>query len=579
MSDILRQLVDDRVRAALGLMDSFGLGLGSPQIDAATVLSEGLAQHLSSVRQWSRQGGSPFDIRPGGFGRNWIAPTFFKVICHDSLSPRAYRATISFEQLLGLSHDENIVVLGAPGSGKTTLLKAIAGRLLDRFEKESNQVLLPLYVPLRSVSTLAPPLGLLSAAIEHALPLSERLGNESAAFPLLRFLDLVGVSFLFDGIDEIRFATGIDTAWVEAVHFLGTLKHSHALITHRTALMPRMSIPAATFEIAPFDMEAILSLALAEFGDVRTAERFVVGLSNSAYADVATSPLMLTLLLGIFTRIGEVPRRGLDVYRSMVSLSLSEWDEMRGIRREHSARLTGEQLHSILSHVAFESISSGSSNFSEERLSSWIKLHPNQIVSSDSDISMAIDALLGGGLLLRTGVGSISFAHQSIREFLCAEQIVRLPLVRSAKWATRLPSEMALVVGLSIDPTLYFCEVVLNNFVGDDCPPEAAATLVHRLRHEGVAILSNRDSILTLALLLIRMASREALELFSPPPSDQALAEAVLAHYSPSWPTPNAVELQRKRIHQRYLLPESISVSLTAWSSLMQATPLARSDA
>ncbi|NRF71445.1 NACHT domain-containing protein [Aquincola sp. S2] len=579
MSDVLRQAIDDRVRDALGRMDSLGHGLNFQQTDAATVLSDGLAQHLSSVRRWSRQGGSPIDLRPSGFRRNWIAPAFFRVDHYDSVSLGAHRATISFEQLLLLSHEEHIVVLGPPGSGKTTLLKAIAGILLDRVENRSKQVPLPLYVPLRTVSTLAPPRGLLVAAVEQALLLNERLGKQATAFPLLRFLDLLGVSLLFDGIDEIPFATGIDAAWGEAVQLLGTLKHSRALITHRTALMPRMRIPAATFEIAPFGMDAVRQLALAELGDERTAGRFVVGLTNSPYADVATSPLMLTLLLGVFTRFGELPNRGLDVYRRMVSLSLNEWDEMRGIRREHSARLSSDQLHGLLSHVAFESTSRGYSNFSEERLASWIKLHPNQIVSSDSGVSMAIDILLGGGLLFRTGTDSISFAHKSIQEFLCAEYIVRLPLARSAKWATRLPSEMALVIGLSSDPTSYFCELVLNKYVADDCPPEAAARLVHRLRLEGVAILSNSDSILAAALLLIRTESRAPLELLAPPPSAQVSAEAVLSYYSPSRSTQNEVQLHRSKTHQRHPLPESISVSMAAWSALTEAVPLARGDA
>jgi predicted NACHT family NTPase len=64
--------------------------------------------------------------------------------------------------------------------------------------------------------------------------------------------------------------------------------------------------------------------------DQSAAERFLVELSKSPYADTAMKPLLLAHLCAIYERIGAIPEQPKVVYRKIVALLLEEWDQERG---------------------------------------------------------------------------------------------------------------------------------------------------------------------------------------------------------------------------------------------------------
>ena len=64
---------------------------------------------------------------------------------------------------------------------------------------------------------------------------------------------------------------------------------------------------------------------------------------------------------------------------------------------------------------------------------------------------------------MQSGYRTFEFAHKSIHEYLCADHLVKLPVLpKNLEILSFLPNELAIATSISSDPSEYFCELVLN---------------------------------------------------------------------------------------------------------------------
>jgi len=261
------------------------------------------------------------------------------------------------------------VLLGDAGSGKTTFVHYLAYALAAGVPLDSPlQGLLPVRLVLRQVAARCVPpeatqgeAGMIWAALraDLAVHLGERAAD--AVFPYLQGKLLKdGGLVLLDGLDEVPAASpsvpptaggGRRACLLEAVAaFAAALPaSSRVVVTARPYAYadPQWRLPGfETLVLAPFSDEQVARFVDRWYQAVRPAmgwdeavarsrgERLREALAERPYlADLATRPLLLTLMATLHTSWGQLPEDRADLYEETVKLLLSRWQRAREVQR------------------------------------------------------------------------------------------------------------------------------------------------------------------------------------------------------------------------------------------------------
>jgi len=253
------------------------------------------------------------------------------------------------------------VLLGDPGSGKTTFANYLAYALATGLDLGAPlQELLPVRLVLREVAARCIPAEATkgeACMVWNALraDLADRLGEEAAGvlFPYLqrRLLEEGGL-LLLDGLDEVPEAGRQRKCLLEAVGDLAAAlprASSRVVVTARPYAYadPRWHLSGfAPLTLAPFSQEQVEQFVARWYQAVRPAmgwdeatgrergERLLEALAEQPYlADLATRPLLLTLMATLHTSWGRLPQDRADLYEETVRLLLSRWQRAREVKR------------------------------------------------------------------------------------------------------------------------------------------------------------------------------------------------------------------------------------------------------
>ncbi|MDX9990886.1 MAG: SUMF1/EgtB/PvdO family nonheme iron enzyme [Anaerolineales bacterium] len=259
-----------------------------------------------------------------------------------------------------------LTLVGDPGSGKTTFTNYLTFLLADSivFERqpelpESLKTLLPVRLVLRQGAKFLPTDGSKGSArmLWQAFfaEISERIGQAAAAqlIPYLQNrLGKDGGLFLLDGLDEVPDADRRRKCLLEAVNDLacGMSAKSRVLLTARPYAYadPKWRLPGfQLLALAPFDEEQANRFIERWYQAVRTVmgwdvatarergERLAGGIQQKPYlADLASRPLLLTLMATLDSSWGKLPEDRADLYEESVKLLLSRWQRGREVRNE-----------------------------------------------------------------------------------------------------------------------------------------------------------------------------------------------------------------------------------------------------
>ena len=371
------------------------------------------------------------------------------------------------------------VLLGDPGSGKTTFVNYLAYLLCGGSPAlpEGWRGLLPVRLVLRDVAARYIPAEVTAGTAQMLWAalhgdIAARLGADAAdkLLPYLRDRLLgEGGFILLDGLDEVPEARRRRAVLLAAVRELADVlgkTPSRILVTARPYAyadrqwrLPRF----ATLALAPFNEAQIGRFVDRWYDAVRPfmgwgsdlardkGRRLQAALNERAYlADLASRPLLLTLMATLHSSWGQLPEDRAGLYEETVKLLLGRWQRLSETKSPDGEPVMEpgitqalgageERIRAALEALAFAA-------HDQQRRGPERDDGPADV--SEGDVLVAFKPLLGSldpddllrylknrtGLLVARREGIYAFPHRSFQEYLAACHLART----EAEFAARL---------------------------------------------------------------------------------------------------------------------------------------------
>jgi predicted NACHT family NTPase len=236
---------------------------------------------------------------------------------------------------------------------------------------------------------------------------------------------------LFDGLDEVRMR---DTERVirEITDAAEQFKQSRFVIACRIAAQEYVFNQFKEVEIADFNKKQIKTFAKKWFlskNDPIKAKNVGESLQqNERILELASNPLLLTLLCLVFDESGKFPSRRADLYKEGVRILLTRWDASRNIERDEPYKnLDVQRRKDLLSSVAFQTFLQGELIVGQDRIEHYISDYL-QNLSSTTILGIDSEAVLKSieaqhGLLVERSRRVYSFSHLTLHEYFAAREI------------------------------------------------------------------------------------------------------------------------------------------------------------
>jgi predicted NACHT family NTPase len=337
--------------------------------------------------------------------------------------------------LAALEEFQKLVVWGKPGAGKTTFMKYLAMSCLGgKFHSE----LVPIFVELRFY-----------AAIESKPTLQEYIWGEFQRQDVEgnvveRLLKEGRALILLDGLDEVKLEDDRRVKQDIDQFSRDWLKNRFA-ITCRIAAREYQFEKFTEVEVADFDDGQIETFVNNWFRerDESKAERLLERLqSNEPVKELATNPLLLTLLCLVFEKTNNLPEKQFELFKEGLDVLLKIWDKRCDIERDFPKHFKGEQIYRNLSSedkadmigkIAFNAFMNGEYFFRQEDLQCQIKEYICNLPETSTDpdaLRLDSEAVLKAiehhhGLLVERARNIYSFSHLTFQEYFAAREIER----------------------------------------------------------------------------------------------------------------------------------------------------------
>ncbi|MCF2152286.1 NACHT domain-containing NTPase [Desmonostoc muscorum LEGE 12446] len=333
------------------------------------------------------------------------------------------------KRVLGLEAVEQhskLMILGKPGAGKTTFLKRIA--IQCKFGKFlANYV--PIFITLKDFAEAPREPSLLQYINDQFV--RNNISDQEITKTLL---SQGRVIVLLDGLDEVRQADN-DRVLREIRDFSIQYDANYFVITCRIASKEYTFEPFTEVEVADFDDKQIAEFVTKWFQnkDANKAEHFIQKLQkNQRIKELATNPLLLTLLCLLFGESTDFPSNRAELYEEGVEVLLKKWDGTRSIERDvvyH--KLSLKRKEDLLSKIALKTFESGNYFFKERAAEGYISNYIENLPDAQTDpeaLLLDSKAVLKSieaqhGLLVERARGIYSFSHLTFHEFFTARNI------------------------------------------------------------------------------------------------------------------------------------------------------------
>ncbi|MEA5465725.1 NACHT domain-containing protein [Leptothoe sp. PORK10 BA2] len=334
-----------------------------------------------------------------------------------------------------LNISNKLLILGKPGAGKTTFLKHIA------VLANSSKLLpghVPVFVSLKDFQNNHKNLTLREYIEE------ELIKYEVTKDDLDRLLLHSRIIFLLDGLDEIR-QKEVDKVTQKIKELLDSdIQNNRFLITCRVAANKYTFEGFTEAEICDFSDEQIRQFSKNWFQahkkiDEEAAlvnqkiEKFFNRINEEeGIRELASNPLLLTLLCITFLNSGDLPHSRYELYEQGVLVLLQKWDESRNVERPEVYKgLSKKRKEDLLSKIALETFERDEGLFKKRLVESIIKdyiqnlpkfiSHPEEI---DIDAAAVLNAIIvQHGIIMEVTRGIYAFSHRTFHEYFVANSI------------------------------------------------------------------------------------------------------------------------------------------------------------
>ncbi len=325
-----------------------------------------------------------------------------------------------------LNRYSKLMLLGKPGAGKTTLLKYTA---LKCSQGDIFSDLVPIFVTLRQYAGFESQPLLLDYISQDLC--AYNISNEANVKQLLQ----QGRAILFlDGLDEVR-ENNLHRVLEDLRSFSEQFYTNRFVITSRLGSQEYIFEKFTEVEVANFQPLQISQFAQRWFlNNSRHIELFLRKVEdNRPIQELATNPLLLTLLCLVFDEFGDFPTNRSELYREGLDVLLKKWDAKRNIERHQIYKnLSMQRKEDLLAQVACTTFYQGDYFFRQVDLESYITEYIRNLPKANTDeeaLQLDSEAIIRAiesqhGLFVERAKGIYSFSHLTFHEYLAARELV-----------------------------------------------------------------------------------------------------------------------------------------------------------
>ena len=321
---------------------------------------------------------------------------------------------------------DKFIVLGKPGAGKTTYLKFLTLSMLDS-DSQIERRRLPIFVTLREWADEKIPL------IDFITGQFDICGFSEAQLFVEKMLGEGKCLVLFDGLDEVSQEVNQDDIIRQIRNFTDKYAANQFIISCRVAAYNHWFERFTDVEMADFNEVQMEAFIRNWFHDEsKVAEECWGRLkNNSPLRELASVPLLLTLLCLEYSESNDFPPNRAELYERAIETLLTKWDSSRRIRRAEVYKQLGiKRKESMFAHIAFGTFSENEYFIREQMLAKMIEkyiqhlpgFNPADLEPNSRDILKAIEA--HHGIFIERAKGIYSFAHLTFQEYFTAKYIV-----------------------------------------------------------------------------------------------------------------------------------------------------------
>ena len=333
------------------------------------------------------------------------------------------RETIDGEKIVNM--DENLIVLGKPGAGKTTYLKYLTLRMTSK-DKDSSikQRRLPIFVTLHEFAKSGKPL------MDYMVEQFGLCGFENAKSFIERILSNGDCMVLLDGLDEVSRESNLDAVIQEVTDFTRRYRESRFIVSCRVAAYNLWFSKFKEVEIADFNKAQIEEFVAKYFQKepVTGRECWKKLQTSQPLLEMASSPLLLTLLCITYDKRQDFPANRALLYGYAIKGLINKWDSERLIQRDRQIKNLDEpQLQKLFSRLAAGYFESDNYFFGEEDLCKGIgkflaNIMGNEYINKGALMLQDIEQYYG--LIVRRSQFAFSFSHLTFMEYFTAMYVV-----------------------------------------------------------------------------------------------------------------------------------------------------------
>ncbi|NUN66057.1 NACHT domain-containing protein [Pseudanabaena biceps] len=325
-----------------------------------------------------------------------------------------------------LTQHRKLMLLGKPGAGKTTLLKFTA---LKCAQGEIFSDAVPIFVTLRQYAGAEKQPHILEYIAQDFR--NYDIGDELAIKHLLHHGRVV---LFLDGLDEVR-ENDLHRVLEDLRKFSENYYHNRFVITSRLGTQEYIFEKFTEVEIANFQPLQISLFAQRWFvGNTGHIEMFLRKVEeNRPIQELATNPLLLTLLCLVFDEYGDFPTNRSELYREGLDVLLKKWDAKRNIERHQIYKnLSMQRKEDLLSRVAYVTFQQGDYFFHQMDLERYITDYIRNLPKAHTDeesLQLDSEAIIKAiesqhGLFVERAQGVYSFSHLTFQEYLATRELV-----------------------------------------------------------------------------------------------------------------------------------------------------------
>jgi predicted NACHT family NTPase len=343
---------------------------------------------------------------------------------------------ISEEKVPGLDTVKKyskLMILGKPGAGKTTFLKHLALKCIKGGFQENC---IPLFITLKDFAEVPDHPNLFTYLNQIFVKYSITINTDTAINFVEQLLKQGKLLVLLDGLDEVR-ETDSARVLTQIQDFTNDYPKNQFVISCRIAAREYTFQGFTEVEIADFNDEQIKDFSQKWFAakeDTVKATKFVEKLKDDKpIRELASLPLLLTLLCLVFEESAEFPKNRSELYKEGLDVLLKKWDVKRNIERDQVyKKLSLKRKEDLLSQVAYSTFEQGQYFFKQKEVEARIIEYIRNLPDCSDDpkaLQLDTEAVLKSieaqhGLFVERARNIYSFSHLTFHEYFTARKIV-----------------------------------------------------------------------------------------------------------------------------------------------------------